>query len=402
MQATQTVPHATPQSKSAVPPTALYGGALTLDFNSRSHTYTVTDERGARAVPSVTQILSVIDKSGALTQWAANMTTEFIRAAIRPGCQYDEVQLGEILEQARFNFRSVSRQAKSIGQLAHEWIEAHLRARLYATPELPWPVNTQARSACQAAAAWIEQHFHPRAMEHRLYSLEHDYAGTLDVFGEVDGASAVVDWKASSAVYREFRLQTAAYAQAWAEMHDDRVPDRWVICLDKESGEFEAVKFPREQFRLDLRAFLAAKVLHQRLEGVKRPNGTKPERTTTGAPKKALRVVSPAPAPTPATTPVARPRPVAPETPANGKPCPPAARADKGRNGHDRRITYERRNGSLILTGATFPIRDTLKNSFQAAPHKNGNGWEWEAPAACLDALASLCTRAGIRLVPVA
>lgn len=262
MKATQTVPATAVSSQTSS--TILYGGTIKLDFHPKRHTYTVTDvpTMAVRAVPSVTQILRVIDKSGPLTQWAANATSDYIRAAIRPGVRYDELQIEQITEQARRNFHTVSRSAKTVGQLAHEWIEAHLRASLYSTPALPLPVNEQARKAIQAASAWIGEHFKPLGMEHRLYSREHDYAGTLDVVGEVDGQLAVVDWKTSKALYEEMPLQAAAYAQAWAEMHDVRVPDRWVIRLDKETGEFEPVRFPRETFRHDLRGFLAAKELH--------------------------------------------------------------------------------------------------------------------------------------------
>ena len=201
--ATQTVSALPSASQSA---SILYNGSIRLDFDAGAHKYTVTDSKGTRTVPSVTTILSTIDKSGPLTQWAANMTSEYIKAAIRPGMRYDEIQLGEIIEQARFNFRTVSRGAKTIGQLAHEWVEAHLRAR-WGGQELPLPINEQAKSACQAAAAWIAAHFKPLSMEHRLYSRECEYAGTLDVMGDVDGELAIVDQKAAGAIYREFRLQ---------------------------------------------------------------------------------------------------------------------------------------------------------------------------------------------------
>src|SRR6202020_2824791 len=99
-----------------------------------------------------------------LKQWAANLTSDYIRAAIRPGLRYDELQIEQIVERARKHFHTVSRGAKTIGQLTHEWIDAHLRAKLYATPELLMPLNEQTRRAIQAASAWIAEHFKPVTM----------------------------------------------------------------------------------------------------------------------------------------------------------------------------------------------------------------------------------------------
>jgi hypothetical protein len=86
---------------------------------------------------------------------AANAATDYVRGAIRPGVSYDELQIEQIIEQARGNFHTVSRSAKTVGQLAHEWIEAHLRASLYATPALPLPVNEHTRKAIQAGSVCI-------------------------------------------------------------------------------------------------------------------------------------------------------------------------------------------------------------------------------------------------------
>lgn len=427
--------------------TILYNGAVKLDFEPGRHTYTVTDERGTRNVPSVTQALGIIDKSGPLTQWAANSTVEYLRAAIRPGARYDEIQLGTILDQARFNFRSVSKGAKAVGQLAHEWIEAYNRNLISAvqSPAQPLPINEQARSAITAAVSWISQHFKPLSMEHRIYSREHEFAGTLDVLGDVDGEIAIVDWKAAGAIYREFRLQTAAYAQAWAEMNDDRVPDRWVIRLDKESGEFEAVKFPREDYRRDLQGFLAAKQLHLTLEAIKTPRAAP---KVTPVPEHHKNVISPAVsrpgpmAPPPARMPVRRiPATMLPSQPVN--PLPPAARTapriegfaqqQKGPasavNGNEARafksettpatsyaprrsynrpksapkINWIEFGGALVLTGATFQMKGTLLDlGGQRSKEKTQNGeerWIWQIPAQQYQALVCACNENGIRLI---
>jgi hypothetical protein len=391
MEATQTVPVLAGSPQTSSGRAILYGGTIRLNFDPKAHIYTITDlsTQTAREVPSVTQILDVIggSKLWGLKQWAANLTAEYIRAAIRPGLRYDELQIEQIVERARKHFHSVSRGAKTIGQLSHEWIDAHLRARLYATPEPPMPVNEQARKAIQAASAWIAEHFKPVTMEHRLYSREHDYAGTLDVVGEVDGQLAVVDWKTSKAIYDEMPLQAAAYAQAWGEMSDDRVPDRWVIRLDKETGDFEPVKFPRETFRRDLGGFLAAKALYLALNAVNTPKSPRNA-------KAALVALAPS-APKLAPTMIKRQQSV-----------PLAATRTSRHNSpsqkpRQRSISYLKAGAAVVLSGATYDVRDQLP-AIGGRRTKDGGSWVWQISCHSLDALSVLCNMRRIRLIPAA
>ena len=385
MQARQTVSASALSSQVSSGSTILYRSAIKLDFDPKRHSYTVTDlsTLTVREVPSVTQILGVIggSKVWGLKQWAANLASDYIRDAIRPGVPYDEIQIQQIIEQARKNFHTVSRGAKTIGQLAHEWIEAHLRARLYATPELPLPVNEQTRKAIQAASAWIAEHFKPVSMEHRLYSREHEYAGTLDVVGEVDGQLAVVDWKTSKAIYDEMPLQAAAYAQAWSEMNDERVPDRWVIRLDKETGEFEPIRFQRETFRRDLQGFLAAKGLHLTLAAM---NATK-----------RIRQVKPALV----SVPVSQFAPSIPQAhSANTAPTAPGSRQyAPNYKPRQHSISYVKTGAAVVLAGATYDLKDQLP-SIGGRRTRDGGNWIWQIPVASLDTLSALCKSRHIHL----
>jgi len=196
-----------------------------------------------------------------LTQWAANSAVEYLRSKLEPGESYDEIQLAQWLDEARFNFRRISNRAKGIGSLAHEWIHDYLRWRFTgegAPPRLP--VNEQARRACQAALEWVENHHvEPREMESRIYSRCYGYAGTLDQVARVNGRLAILDWKTSGGIYPEYRLQLAAYKQAYEEMHDD-VPGlhRWIVRLGKDDGALEAQQLPHKSQTDELAAFLGA------------------------------------------------------------------------------------------------------------------------------------------------
>ena len=248
----------------------LYGGEILLDFEPAHHKYFISENGKRFLVPSVTQCINLIDKSGPLTQWASNATVDSLREQILPGQAYDEVQLEAIFEHARFNFRRIAKRAKSIGSLAHEWIKAYLKGE-----RKEMPVNEQARNACLAAKAWLDEHFLMCKAEMLVYSRKYKYAGTLDTVGYVDTWLSVVEWKTSTAIYPEYSLQAAAYKAAVLEMKlqplenikvPDKIQERWIVRLGKDDGAFEAVKLPRGRAETnDFKAFLGAKALWERL-----------------------------------------------------------------------------------------------------------------------------------------
>ena len=277
-------------------PLQLYGGEILLDFEPAHHKYFISENGRRRLVPSVTQCIDLIDRSGPLTQWSANATVDALREQILPGQAYDEVQLEAIFEHARFNFRRIAKRAKSVGSLAHEWIKAYLKGE-----RKEMPVNEQARNACLAAKAWLDEHFLMCKAEMQVYSRKYKYAGTLDTVGYVDTWLSVVEWKTSAAIYPEYSLQAAAYKHALVEMKPFKhasdnieIPlehwgenklDRWIVRLGKDDGAFEAVKLPRGQQGKDFRAFLGAKALWERLRRNGQPStkAKKDERETVEA-----------------------------------------------------------------------------------------------------------------------
>lgn len=257
----------------------LYGGEVRLRFCKKKHSYEVSDSRIDDGkwyeIPSVTQALSIIDKSGPLTQWAANSAIEYLRTKIEPGKMYDAVQLEASFQEARFNFRKITKQAQDIGSMAHSWVEAYLKS-LAAHAAIPaFPDNEEATNSCNAALGWIEEHHvEPVATEMKIYSRLYRYAGTLDMVAKVDGQLCIVDWKTSAAIYDEYHLQTAAYAYAHLEMTNSSLPlpnifpGRWIVRIGKD-GEVEPVLLPEESFGAHLDAFLKAQALWMRMKELK-------------------------------------------------------------------------------------------------------------------------------------
>jgi hypothetical protein len=262
----------------------LYDGKVRLTFNAQKHSYIAEDlERGQTFYPrSVTQVVGILDKP-ALVYWAANATCDYLRTKILPGQSYDEIELGEMFNEARYNFRRISKTAVSVGALVHTWIEEVLKRKINLNPQAPeLPINPQARNACEAAMQWMTQHhYEPLAPEQKLYSRKHNVAGTMDWPAMVDGELAIVDWKTTkradtpTGLYDEMILQIDTYATIYEEMTGKRVKQAWVVRIDKETAQPEAVCLdierkkaglnPRGERRANFKAFLGLKAASERM-----------------------------------------------------------------------------------------------------------------------------------------
>lgn len=198
--------------------------------------------------PSVTTIISdCTDKSGPLTQWAANETCEWIRqncdieSYLYPNgddepTEYSYYEVDEKhLNDARFNFRNVSKEALDVGSEVHNAIELDLKD----TPAIGELTTPQALNAFNAYLEWkIENKIEPISIEKTVYG--NGWGGTLDFLGYMNGKLYVIDFKTNkNKVYKEAHYQVAAYRIAIEDETDDE-DDYPVGCgilrLDKETG----------------------------------------------------------------------------------------------------------------------------------------------------------------------
>ena len=204
--------------------------------------------------PSVTTIISdCTDKSGALTQWAANMTSQYAISWIddHSYCDLntgswvvDSEHMEEVLEDARFNFRNVSQEALDIGSAVHDAIEYYLIKGM--TPELK---DDKAKSGFDAFLKFEDDHkLKPLGLEETVYG--NCWAGKLDYRGLFDGKKYVIDWKSSKAIYAsDYGPQIAAYRSTF-----DDVEGCGILRLDKLTGEPEWKDFSK-RYESDLNIF---------------------------------------------------------------------------------------------------------------------------------------------------
>ena len=218
-------------------------------------------DRDEFKLPSVTSIISdCSNKSGPLTQWAANMTVEWIKA----NCAASQVEFDETLwtvtqedlNSARFNFREVSQEALDIGSAVHSAIETWLKHG-----KEPINPSEQVLAGFVAFLEFYDKHdMKPRELEFSVYG---DYwAGTLDYYGWFNEKRYVIDLKTSKAHYPdEHGPQIAAYRSALSETTHYIIDGCGILRLDKETG-YPDFKDYSKRYEKDLKTFFLMKELY--------------------------------------------------------------------------------------------------------------------------------------------
>jgi len=134
--------------------------------------------------------------------------------------------------------------------------------------------DERAIQAVKAALRWMKAHaVQWLKTEEKVYSLEFNFAGTMDGLAYVDSCPdpacctqefkhslCLIDFKTSNQLKDEYCLQTAAYQQALQEEHGTIIENRWLLRLgksDEEAGKFETWRLPAETFDEDLSGFIA-------------------------------------------------------------------------------------------------------------------------------------------------
>jgi len=198
-------------------------------------------------LPSVTQILKDVSNSSApLMQWTSNCCIEWIK----DNCDYSPYLLdpnkktlyiveADTLDNIRFAHKEVSKQALEVGSAIHSSIEAYLT--IGGSPNPPETFSVDMRGAFQNAFnAFLkfekDYELEPIKMEQKLYG--NGWAGTCDLIAKItlndERKVFLLDWKTSKSLFREVRIQTAAYRSLLTNCEGNGA-----VRLDKATGNYE-------------------------------------------------------------------------------------------------------------------------------------------------------------------
>lgn len=220
---------------------------------TKTHSYYFS---GAGPWPGVTSITRVLD-APALTAWKLNQVAQ--SAIANAERLVADRKAGKTDAAAKW-LTTLSTDAMDRGTRIHANIEQILRRE---------PVTTDPRDepAVEGARAWLnaqvgEHGLRPIEVEGYVIHETLGYGGTLDLIAEIDGETWLLDWKSGKSVaspagevYRDHRLQLAAYANAEfiarpgdPERHPLPVIARYGIVHVTDGGTrlYEAMVTPRD------------------------------------------------------------------------------------------------------------------------------------------------------------
>lgn len=194
-------------------------------------------------LPSVTTILSDCSNNSApLIQWSANCAVEWIKEncyidTVHSWCKGCWIVPESKLNKARFAYKDISKQALEVGSAVHSAIEKHLQGQECAL------TTKEAKSAFRAFLRFeYDYKLEIVRPEFKIYS-DYGWAGTADFEGwitvEKERRKYLLDWKCSKNLYREVRIQTAAYRSMTKCTHNG------AVRLDKATGEYEFKDYSR-------------------------------------------------------------------------------------------------------------------------------------------------------------
>lgn len=235
----------------------LYKGKVKVRFYEESHKYYVSGKAGYKQKPGVTTIVGIKDKSKALEGWNQQIVADFLLKLLDEGRLLDH----ELALEAAVQNEVLKTAASDAGKEAHDYCEHFIKHELGLPGYEHLPDMPERQEAIVGVNAfldwWGENKIEPIASEQVVYSVKHDFIGTLDLDAKVNGKRSIVDFKTSNGLYNGVRLQTRGYQLAREEEFGKSVyKQRWAIRLSKFSEE---EYFKKEERKKELKKLVYAK-----------------------------------------------------------------------------------------------------------------------------------------------
>ena len=216
---------------------------------------------------SVTSYLKVLAKP-ALINWAANTTAEYIKdklIEIKEGqLDIEAMDINEIVRAAKQHHKEKLEAGGKRGTDIHYAINEYWATGII--PDETIKENEETAILFQSFLKWQKEcQIMPISHEQTVYS-KHGYAGTLDLFAEVNKypqcseaswplGSYIIDYKTGKAIYDEAKLQVAAYLYALQE-RGPLINCKGIMIVRFYPGNYEIKVYDRQTCRRLFTAFL--------------------------------------------------------------------------------------------------------------------------------------------------
>lgn len=229
----------------------LYNNTVDLIFESAKHKYFYN----GKPVKSVTGILGTISKPF-LVPWAAKVTAEKMAELLKPGVAYDEIQIKNMLDEAKRAHYNTKVSAGDIGSLVHDFISKVIKGEHPGTL-----VHQEANNAAQRFMEWARtNNVEFLLSEQVVFSKKYNFCGTLDFVCRMNGKLYLGDIKTSNQIsYTEYGGQMAAYQIARSEEFPSELYDGCILVrVGKKDAEFETWTIEGEDMELYREIFINA------------------------------------------------------------------------------------------------------------------------------------------------
>lgn len=214
----------------------LYGGKVEARFlgpteeKPSRHIYQMNGDRKR----SVTGVTGLKDKSGALVPWSQEESAKSLIYDIESGVKITE----EEVVKAAFASDRAKEKAANIGTEIHDWCEHYIKHKLGKNSMPEMPENEAVVKGITSFLQWeSENKVKFLWAEKVLYSRKYDFMGKADFAAIVNGDKCICDLKTGNGLYKEVRLQLAAYRAADEEETKEKYDGRWAIQIAKETEQ---------------------------------------------------------------------------------------------------------------------------------------------------------------------
>lgn len=186
---------------------------LAVNVRGRGRHY--RNPKTGKLVPSVTNVLSVLDKP-ALPRWAS---LETAKTAAKLKASLPDMDDDEIISTLKGAPWQKADRAADRGTTIHEWLEKAMLGE--SVPEL----SGEALDYEQAAHGWLDA-FQPEPIRLECTMFAPSYAGTADGVVRIRDENWLIDFKTSKGLYESAALQLAALYHCPIVANEDSWYDR--------------------------------------------------------------------------------------------------------------------------------------------------------------------------------
>jgi len=157
----------------------------------------------------------------------------------------------------------MAQNAADSGTVSHKLVEAHIKGEEADLSDFTKNQIDAGETGFLAFLDWEKQQdIIYEHIEYPVVSEKYRYGGTIDMVARKNGSLWLLDLKTSRGVYKEMKLQVAAYSMAFEEQEQRQIHEWHILRLDKKDGSFDHHKLVGPEVALSWEGFKHLRALY--------------------------------------------------------------------------------------------------------------------------------------------